>query len=75
MINSGHSTPVDSTRGNISAARTRIRTLLTALESSAGAFPPLASAVKSLTTCFDIFEVRIITSTPRVIVSLLATDW
>ncbi|CEL62947.1 putative WD repeat-containing protein alr3466 OS=Nostoc sp, (strain PCC 7120 / UTEX 2576) GN=alr3466 PE=4 SV=1 [Rhizoctonia solani AG-1 IB] len=56
MTISGPSTLVDSTPGNISGARVRIRTLLAGLESSAGAFPPLASAIKSLTACFDILE-------------------
>ncbi|CEL57300.1 hypothetical protein RSOLAG1IB_12116 [Rhizoctonia solani AG-1 IB] len=53
MINSGRSAPVDSTSGNSPGGRAKIRTLLTALESSARVIPPVASAIKTLRTFVD----------------------
>ncbi|CEL52787.1 hypothetical protein RSOLAG1IB_11131 [Rhizoctonia solani AG-1 IB] len=37
-------------------AWTGVRALLTTLESNAGAFPPLASAISGLLVCIDVFE-------------------
>jgi hypothetical protein len=74
MINSGRSAPVDSTSGNSPGGRAKIRTLLTALESSARVIPPVASAIKTLRTFVDNCGVRTIACTPRVTLSLLATD-
>ncbi|CEL62951.1 hypothetical protein RSOLAG1IB_10606 [Rhizoctonia solani AG-1 IB] len=49
-------TVVDSTPSKNSSTWAGVRAVLTTLESSAGAFPPLASAIRGLIACIDIFE-------------------
>ncbi|CCO34186.1 Vegetative incompatibility protein HET-E-1 [Rhizoctonia solani AG-1 IB] len=49
-------TVVDSTPSKSSSTWAGVRAVLTTLESSAGAFPPFASAIRGLIACIDLLE-------------------